>query len=147
MTVSLGNGGEYGKFGIQLLSKVHDGGDVAAAVAVVGSTPDGDDGFVFKVPLYAALALAEPIQNRSLAYLIAFINELMSTGNKLEAVDVVELCSDLVAEQPSSTTWRYSPSSNVLRVAPDQIAEGAFVRDLLSSSNDAYLVKRADLRT
>lgn len=61
MAIFFGNGGEYGEFGIQVLSKVHDGGDVAAAVAVVGSTPDGDDGLVFKVPLYAALASAEPI--------------------------------------------------------------------------------------
>lgn len=51
MTVSLGNGGEYGEFRVQVLSKVHDGGDVTAAVAVVGSTPDGDDGLVFEVPL------------------------------------------------------------------------------------------------
>lgn len=71
----------------------------------------------------------------------------MSTGDKLEAVDVVEFCSDLVAKQPSSTTWGHSPSSNVFRITPDQIAESAFVRDLLSSSDDAYLVKGTDLRT
>ena len=51
MTISFGNGGEYGKLWFQILVKVHDGGDIAAAVAVVGGAPDGDDGLVFKVPL------------------------------------------------------------------------------------------------
>lgn len=60
MTVSLGNSREYGELGLQVFSKIHDGGDVAAAVAVVRSAPNGNDGFVFKVPLYAVLALAEP---------------------------------------------------------------------------------------
>ena len=71
----------------------------------------------------------------------------MSTGNKLKAVDVIKFRSDLVAKQPPCTTWRYSPSSNVFRITPDQITESAFVRDLLSSSNDAYLVKGTDFRT
>ena len=82
-----------------------------------------------------------------MAYLITFINELMSTGDKLKAIDMVELCGDFVAKQPSGTTRGYSPSSNVFRITPDQITEGAFVRDLLSSCNDAYLVKGTDFRT
>ena len=51
VTVSLGNGRENGELWLQVRSKVHDGGDVAAAVAVIGGAPDGDDGLVFKVPL------------------------------------------------------------------------------------------------
>lgn len=35
----------------QVLAHVHDGGDVAAAVAVVGGTPDGDHRLVIEVPL------------------------------------------------------------------------------------------------
>ena len=82
-----------------------------------------------------------------MAYLIAFIDQLMGTSNKLKAVDVVELCSDLIAKKPSRTTRRYSPSANVFRITPDQITKGTFVRNLLSSSNDAYLVKCTDFRT
>ena len=82
-----------------------------------------------------------------MAYLIAFIDQLMGASNKLKAVDVVKFRSDLVAKQPPSTTRGYSPSPNVFRITPDQITEGAFVRDLLSSSNDAYLVKGTDFRT
>lgn len=82
-----------------------------------------------------------------MAYFIAFIDELMSTSNKLKAVDVIEFCSDLIAKQPPSTSWGYSPSSNVFRITPDQITEGTFVRNFLSSSNDAYLVEGTDFRT
>ena len=51
VAVPLGNGRENGELRLQVRSKVHDGGDVAAAVAVIGSAPDGDDGLVFEVPL------------------------------------------------------------------------------------------------
>ena len=61
MTLSLRNGRKYVKFWFQVLSEVHDGGDIAAAVAVIGSAPDGDDGLVFKVPLHAGLATVELI--------------------------------------------------------------------------------------
>ena len=36
---------------LEVLAKVHDGRDVSAAVAVIGSGPDGDDVFVFEVVL------------------------------------------------------------------------------------------------
>lgn len=147
VTISFGDGGEYGEFRFEVLSEIHDGGDVAAAVAVIGGAPDGDDGLVFKMPLCAVLALAEPIEDRIIAYLITFIDKLMGTRNKLESVDVVEFRGDLIAKQPSSTTWRYSPSSNIFRITPNQITESTFMRDLLSSSNDAYLIKGTDLRT
>ena len=71
----------------------------------------------------------------------------MSASNKLKAIDVVEFRSDLVAKQPSGTTWGYGPSSNIFRITPDQITKGTFVGNLLSTSNDAYLVKSTDLRT
>ena len=71
----------------------------------------------------------------------------MGTSNKLKAIDVVKFRSDLIAKQPPGTTRGYSPSPNVFRITPDQVTEGTFVRDLLSSSNDAYLVKGTDFRT
>ncbi len=60
---------------------------------------------------------------------------------------MVEFRSDLIAKKPPSTTWGYSPSANIFRITPDQITKGTFVRNLLSSSNDAYLVKCTDFRT
>lgn len=81
-----------------------------------------------------------------MSYLVAFVYKLVGTSNKLEAIDMIEFCSDFVAKQPPSTTWGYSPSPNVFRITPNQITEGAFVRNLLGSSNDAYLVKGTDFR-
>ncbi len=81
------------------------------------------------------------------AYLVTLVDELVGTRNELKAIDVVELCSHFVPKQPAGTTWRYSPCSNIFRITPYQIAEGALVGDLLSSSDDADLVEGADLRT
>jgi len=50
-TLVVGHGREDREAWIEVLAEVHDGGDVAAAVAVVRSAPDCDDGFVFEVPL------------------------------------------------------------------------------------------------
>ena len=81
-----------------------------------------------------------------MSYLVAFVYKLMGTSNKLEAIDMIKFCSDFVAKQPPGATWGYSPSANVFRVTPNQITEGAFVRDFLGSSNDANLVKGTDFR-
>lgn len=71
----------------------------------------------------------------------------MCTGDELEAVDVIEFRSDLVAKEPPCTTRGHSPSPDVFRITPNQITEGSFVRDLLSSSNNANLIKGTDFRT
>ena len=68
----------------------------------------------------------------------------MSTRNELKIVDMIELASNLVAKKPAGTTRRHCPSTYFLRVTPDQIAEGAFVRDLLSASDDTNLINGAD---
>ena len=52
------NGAEDGKFGIELLVEVHDGGDVAAAVAVVWRGPDRHDVFIFEMILVASVSLS-----------------------------------------------------------------------------------------
>lgn len=67
------HGAEDLELGLQVFAEVHDGSDVAAAVAVVGGGPHGDDVFVFEVVL------------------VAFVDELVGAGDELEAVDVVEL--------------------------------------------------------
>ena len=47
----LRNGTEDAELGVQILTDVHDGSNIATAVAVVGSGPDGDNGLVSKVVL------------------------------------------------------------------------------------------------
>ena len=50
---------------VEVFAEVHDRGYVAAAVAVVGRTPDRDDGFVFEVPLREDRRLAGDERYRS----------------------------------------------------------------------------------
>ncbi len=81
------------------------------------------------------------------SYLVTLVDKLMGTRNELKAIDVVELGSHFISKQPAGTAWRYSPCPNIFRITPHQVAEGALVGNLLSSSNDTDLVEGADLRT
>jgi hypothetical protein len=85
-------------------------------------------------------------EERKPPHLIALINELMSTRNEFEAVNVIEFGRNLVSKEPTRATRRNSPRLNILRVAPHQVAEGSFVRDLLGTGNDPDLVNRTNLR-
>ena len=78
--------------------------------------------------------------------LVAFIDKLVGTCDKLKSVDVVKFTSNLVSKQPAGTTGRNSPGSDILGIAPHQITECAFVGNLLGTSNDSNLVNSADLR-
>jgi len=74
------------------------------------------------------------------SHLVAFVDQLMSTGNGLQPVDVVELCCDLITKQPASATWTDGPRVDVLWITPYKITERSLVGDLLGSRNDADLV-------
>jgi hypothetical protein len=69
----IGHGGEDLELGLEVFAQIHNGGDVAAAVAVVGCGPDRHDVLVFEVVF------------------VAFVDELVRARNELQAVDVVEL--------------------------------------------------------
>jgi hypothetical protein len=79
-------------------------------------------------------------------YLVSLIDELVGTSNEFEAVDVVELSRNLVTEKPASTTWGNSPSLDILRITPDQVAESTLMRNLLGTSNNTDLIYSTDLR-
>lgn len=69
----------------------------------------------------------------------------MSAGNSLEPVDVVKLGGNLITKQPAGAAGADGPRVNVLGVAPDEIAKGALMGDLLGAGDDADLVDSADL--
>lgn len=71
----------------------------------------------------------------------------MRPRNQLEAINMVELGGDLISKQPARSTRRNSPGANVFGIAPDEIAKGAFVGNLLSAGNNTDLVNGADFRT
>lgn len=64
---------EYLEVGVQIFAESHDTRDIAAAVAVIRCRPHSDHIL------------------RGKMILIALIDQLVSTGNELQVVDVVEL--------------------------------------------------------
>ena len=68
----------------------------------------------------------------------------MGSSNELEAVHVVEFCSYFIPKQPSCAARGDRPGAYVFRIAPYQVAESAFVGNLLRTSYDADLIKGAD---
>ena len=69
----------------------------------------------------------------------------MGTCNELEAVNVVELSSDLVAKEPACATWADSPRLDIFGIAPHQVAKSTLVRNLLGASHHANLIDGPDL--
>lgn len=116
------------EFRIQVLVDRHDGCYVSAAVAVVGCRPHCNHRVLWKVEF------------------VTLVHKLMSSGDEFQSVDVVELCRNLVSEQPSSSTRADGPRINVLGITPHKITEGTLMRNLLCTSNNADLVDGADLR-
>ncbi len=71
---------------------------------------------------------------------------MVSTGDELQAIDVVEFSCNLITKEPASPTRRNSPSLNVLGITPNKITECTLMRNLLSTSDNANLVDSTDLR-
>ena len=65
---------------------LHNGRLVTAAVAIIGSRKDRDD-----------LAIVLP--------LVSFHDQLMSTRNKVKAVNVRKLLGNVLAKRITSTAW------------------------------------------
>ncbi|KAB8364839.1 hypothetical protein FH972_024702 [Carpinus fangiana] len=104
----------------KMLVNLHDGGLVAAAVAVVRRGEDGDD-----IPI--------------LAPVVALHDQLMCARDEREAVVVVEGLGNVLAKGVAGTSGRDAPAAAVVGVAPQQVTHGAFVGHFL------YAVEGADV--
>ena len=69
-----------------------------------------------------------------------FVDQLMRSRNQTEIVDMAELGRDLVAKQPAGSSRTDGPCLDVFGVAPNKVAEGAFVGYFLCPCHDADLV-------
>ena len=78
--------------------------------------------------------------------LVPFVDQLVSARNEIKVIDMVELAGDFIPKEPASTTRRDGPSTDIFRITPDQVTEGAFMRDLLSTGDHTDLVEGTDLR-
>lgn len=78
---------------------------------------------------------------------VALLDELMSTGDQLQSIDVAEVTSDLGSEDPPSSSCIDGPIFDILWVGPHQIAERPLMRDFNLSINRPDLIDGLDLRT
>jgi len=69
----------------------------------------------------------------------ALLYKLMRSADKIESIDVIELCCDLASEKPACSSWRDGPCLYVFGIAPHEITEGALMRNLTHSLNCPYL--------
>jgi len=121
---------EFAEFRLALFIDDHDGSNIAAAIAVVGGTPDVNEA-----------VLREHV-------LVALHDQLVCACNKFDVVDLVEVSGGLPAELLPSPTGTLGPGFHVrvLRVTPHDVAEGAGLGDLYFAVEDAHLVDGAQLR-
>lgn len=136
------------ELGVQILTNIHDRGDVTAAVAVIWCRPNRDNRLLWEV------VLSREFSNRlgavfllGATYLVALIDQLMGTRNELQAIDMIEFACDFVSEKPAGTARRNGPGVYIFRITPYQITESTFVGDLLGSGYYADLINRSDLGT
>lgn len=69
------------ELGFEVFSQIHDGGNIAAAVAVVRRGPDGDDIFVFEVVLQMVSVFWGDAW--WLTYLVALVDKLVRSSDEL----------------------------------------------------------------
>lgn len=65
-----------------------------------------------------------------LAPVVSLHHQLVSPGNQLQAIVVVELDADVLAKGVAGTTWGDAPPAAVIRVRPQEVAHGALMRHL-----------------
>mmetsp|Transcript_33163 Transcript_33163/g.105757 ORF Transcript_33163/g.105757 Transcript_33163/m.105757 type:complete len:344 (+) Transcript_33163:85-1116(+) len=110
---------------VEVLVQLEDGGDVAAAVAVVWRRPDGHQRVVEHV-------------------LVPLHHQLVRARDQVDRVGRAELGDHVAAKEVARASRRQAPPVDVLRVGPHQVAHRAVVRDLLLPVDDADLVEGVD---
>lgn len=57
----------------------------------------------------------------------------MGASNAHEVVSMIELLRDVLTERVTSTSGGDTPTASVIRVGPEEIADGTFMRHFLNS--------------
>jgi hypothetical protein len=110
---------------LEMLINLHDRCLIAAAVAVVGRTEDGDN-----IPV--------------LTPVVALHNQLMRSCHQGQAIVVIEGLGNVLTKGVACTSWTDTPSTTVIRVTPQQITHGTLMRHLLDSVERSDVVKGID---
>ena len=109
----------------EVLVNLHDGGLVAAPVAVVRGTEDCDH-----VPLVTPV--------------VALHHQLVSPRHQGQAVTVVEGLRNVGAKCVACSARRDTPATPVVGVGPQQVTHGAFMGHLDDPVKGADVIERVD---
>lgn len=74
------------------------------------------------------------------------MNQLVSSADEFQVVDVNKLVRHLGAEEPACSTRADGPGVNIFWIRPNEVTEGTFVGDLLITFNGSNLIERLDVR-
>ena len=99
---------------IKMFIELHNGSLVATSIAIVGRREDGDNIFVMR-----------PIE--------AFHDKLVCAGDKGKTVGMIEILSHIPTKSVASAARRNAPAESVIRIRPQEITHGTFVRRFLKA--------------
>lgn len=71
----------------------------------------------------------------------------MCPRDQSQAVIVIERFRNILSERVARTTRRDTPATSVIRITPEQITHGPFVRDFLDPVESANVVEGVNRRT
>lgn len=104
----------------------HNGCLISTAIAVVWCTEDSDNVPIMtpvvslggkKVVLFDLIMIFIPLKGcEELNWISHLHDQLMSAGHQREAVSVVEGLRNVLSKRVTSSTWRDSPATAIIRV-------------------------------
>lgn len=103
---------------VHVLADLENGALVAAAVAVVGRGEHRDD--VLVVAPVEALAMSTPRRTH-------LHHHLMGARDQADAIRLVELATDVLAECVASAAGGHTPTLPIVRIRPEKIGHRPFV--------------------
>lgn len=108
-----------------VFAELQNRGNIATAVAIVGSAPHCDD--------------------RAVEHFFEALHyKLMSSAYEAEIVLVIEALDDVGTEEESSTTWRKTPAVDLIWIRPEKVTHSAFVWNFLLAVKQSDLVDAVD---
>jgi hypothetical protein len=118
----LGSGIKDIPFSLSCRADLEDASLVSTSVAIVGCTPDGRQSVVEHDH-------------------VPFVTKLMCAENVYHGVDLEEFLDDLCAKCITGSSWTQGELVAVgVRITPDQIGHGTFVRNLSEAIDDLDLI-------
>lgn len=135
---------------LEVLVDLHDGGLVAAAVAVVGGREDCDDLRAKKSKGQHSLScphrrlLARRTHISLLTPIEPIHDQLMCPRHQCQPIVMVKRLRDVLPERVACTTRADTPSTAVVWVRPEEVTHGTLVRHLLDTVDGADVVQSVD---